>query len=107
MLWHMSTHLGLWPAQKICGDIRYLATWKEAEEPFEKEQIKSSAMAYKRNPMRSERIYSLSRALMSKSANFANNLSDQWMERTLDDSSIRRIDIPEIVPPRGCDTHRA
>lgn len=66
------------------------------EEPFEKDQIGSSAMAYKRNPMRSERIYSLSRELMSKPVNFANTLSDQWMERTLDDSAIRRIDIPEM-----------
>ena len=88
---------GLGPsAQKICGDIRHLAASKEIEEPFEKDQIGSSAMAYKRNPMRSERIYSLSRALMSKPANFANTLSDQWMERTLDDSAIRRMDIPEM-----------
>ncbi|KAF2130200.1 Adenylosuccinate lyase [Dothidotthia symphoricarpi CBS 119687] len=83
-------------AQKITGDIRHLAAWKELEEPFEKDQIGSSAMAYKRNPMRSERIYSLSRELMSKPASFANTLSDQWMERTLDDSAIRRIDIPEM-----------
>ncbi|KAH7083458.1 L-Aspartase-like protein [Paraphoma chrysanthemicola] len=83
-------------AQKIAGDIRHLAAWKELEEPFEKDQIGSSAMAYKRNPMRSERIYSLARELMSKPASFANTLSDQWMERTLDDSAIRRIDIPEM-----------
>lgn len=83
-------------AQKITGDIRHLAAWKEIEEPFEKDQIGSSAMAYKRNPMRSERIYALSRELMSKPASFANTLSDQWMERTLDDSAIRRIDIPEM-----------
>lgn len=83
-------------AQKIAGDIRHLAAWKELEEPFEKDQIGSSAMAYKRNPMRSERIYALSRELMSKPASFANTLSDQWMERTLDDSAIRRIDIPEM-----------
>jgi adenylosuccinate lyase len=83
-------------AQKITGDIRHLAAWKEIEEPFEASQIGSSAMAYKRNPMRSERIYSLSRELMSKPASFANTLSDQWMERTLDDSAIRRIDIPEM-----------
>jgi adenylosuccinate lyase len=83
-------------AQRIAGDIRHLAAWKELEEPFEKDQIGSSAMAYKRNPMRSERIYSLARELMSKPASFANTLSDQWMERTLDDSAIRRIDIPEM-----------
>ncbi|KAI0021623.1 Adenylosuccinate lyase [Xylariomycetidae sp. FL0641] len=83
-------------AQRICGDIRHLANWKELEEPFEKTQIGSSAMAYKRNPMRSERVYSLARELMSKPASFANTLSDQWMERTLDDSAIRRIDIPEM-----------
>ncbi|KAI0533746.1 L-Aspartase-like protein [Xylaria digitata] len=83
-------------AQKICGDIRHLANWKEIEEPFEANQIGSSAMAYKRNPMRSERVYSLARELMSKPANFANTLSDQWAERTLDDSAIRRMDIPDM-----------
>ncbi|KAL8799960.1 MAG: hypothetical protein Q9182_005497 [Xanthomendoza sp. 2 TL-2023] len=83
-------------AQRITGDIRHLATFEEIEEPFEKDQIGSSAMAYKRNPMRSERIYSLARELMSKPASFANTLSDQWMERTLDDSAIRRMDIPEM-----------
>ncbi|RMZ74553.1 adenylosuccinate lyase [Pyrenophora seminiperda CCB06] len=83
-------------AQKITGDIRHLAAWKELEEPFEKDQIGSSAMAYKRNPMRSERIYALSRELMSKPASFANTFADQWMERTLDDSAIRRMDIPEM-----------
>ncbi|KAI1115797.1 L-Aspartase-like protein [Nemania sp. NC0429] len=83
-------------AQKICGDIRHLANWKEIEEPFEQSQIGSSAMAYKRNPMRSERVYSLARELMSKPANFANTLSDQWAERTLDDSAIRRMDIPDM-----------
>ncbi|ELR09500.1 adenylosuccinase ade13 [Pseudogymnoascus destructans] len=82
-------------AQKIAGDIRHLATFKEIEEPFEKDQIGSSAMSYKRNPMRSERIYSLARELMSKPASFAATHSDQWMERSLDDSAIRRMDIPE------------
>ncbi|KAK6531719.1 adenylosuccinase ade13, variant 2 [Orbilia ellipsospora] len=81
---------------KLCGDIRHLMAWKEVEEPFEKDQIGSSAMAYKRNPMRSERLCSLSRELMSKPASFANTLATQWMERTLDDSAIRRIDIPEM-----------
>ncbi|KAF4332552.1 adenylosuccinate lyase [Fusarium beomiforme] len=83
-------------AQKITGDIRHLANWKEAEEPFEKDQIGSSAMAYKRNPMRSERIAGLSRELLSKQSTFANTFKEQWMERTLDDSSVRRIDIPEM-----------
>ncbi|KAI0205090.1 L-Aspartase-like protein [Astrocystis sublimbata] len=83
-------------AQRICGDIRHLANWKEIEEPFEQNQIGSSAMAYKRNPMRSERVYSLARELMSKPANFANTLSDQWAERSLDDSAIRRMDIPDM-----------
>ncbi|KAJ9133200.1 Adenylosuccinate lyase [Coniochaeta hoffmannii] len=84
-------------AQKIAGDIRHLAHWKEIEEPFESSQIGSSAMAYKRNPMRSERIYSLARELLSKPATFANTHADQWMERTLDDSAVRRIDIPESM----------
>ncbi|CAM1503235.1 Fc.00g080110.m01.CDS01 [Cosmosporella sp. VM-42] len=83
-------------AQKIAGDIRHLANFKEIEEPYEKDQIGSSAMAYKRNPMRSERIASLSRELASKPASFAATLSSQWMERSLDDSAIRRIDIPEM-----------
>lgn len=82
--------------QKIGADIRLLASFKEMEEPFEKDQIGSSAMAYKRNPMRSERMCSLGRKLASMSQTFADTLSGQWMERTLDDSAIRRIDIPEI-----------
>ncbi|KAM3427246.1 hypothetical protein MY4824_009564 [Beauveria thailandica] len=82
-------------AQKITGDIRHLAHWKEIEEPFESSQIGSSAMAYKRNPMRSERVYSLSRELLSKPASFQATHADQWMERTLDDSAVRRMDIPE------------
>jgi len=66
------------------------------EEPFEKDQIGSSAMAYKRNPMRSERICSLGRKLASMSTPFADTYAAQWFERSLDDSAIRRIDIPEM-----------
>ncbi|GAB0141490.1 hypothetical protein EsHS_00002081 [Epichloe bromicola] len=83
-------------AHKICSDLRHTAHWKEIEEPFETTQVGSSAMAFKRNPMRSERICSLARALISKPQNFANTLATQWMERTLDDSAIRRMDIPEM-----------
>jgi adenylosuccinate lyase len=83
-------------AHKAATDIRLLASWKEIEEPFEKSQIGSSAMAFKRNPMRSERICSLARALMAKPASFANTHATAWMERTLDDSAIRRMDIPEM-----------
>jgi adenylosuccinate lyase len=80
---------------KMCGDIRLLANLKEVEEPFEKDQIGSSAMAYKRNPMRSERVCSLARYVMSLPVNAANTHVNQWFERTLDDSAIRRIVIPE------------
>ncbi|KAI1166278.1 L-Aspartase-like protein [Nemania serpens] len=84
-------------AQKICGDIRHLANWKEIEEPFEQSQIGSSAMAYKRNPMRSERVYSLARELMSKPANFANTLSDQWVtERVTILITVIGMDIPDM-----------
>ncbi|KAI0887935.1 adenylosuccinate lyase [Annulohypoxylon maeteangense] len=83
-------------AQRITSDIRHLANLKELEEPFEKDQIGSSAMAYKRNPMRSERICSLGRKLASLPVNFSNTFSAQWLERSLDDSAIRRIDIPEM-----------
>lgn len=80
---------------KATNDIRILQSQKEIEEPFEKNQIGSSAMAYKRNPMRSERIASLSRFIMSNEANMANTASTQWLERTLDDSAIKRLSIPQ------------
>jgi adenylosuccinate lyase len=82
-------------AYKMCGDIRLLANLKEIEEPFAKTQIGSSAMAYKRNPMRSERVCSLARYVMGLPHGAANTAANQWFERTLDDSSIRRIILPE------------
>jgi adenylosuccinate lyase len=82
-------------AHKMTNDIRLLQHLKEIEEPFEKNQIGSSAMAYKRNPMRSERIASLSRYVMSNATSAAMTASTQWFERTLDDSANRRIVIPE------------
>lgn len=80
---------------KMTNDIRILQSQKEIEEPFEKNQIGSSAMAYKRNPMRSERIASLSRFIISNEANMANTVTTQWLERTLDDSAIKRLAIPQ------------
>ena len=82
-------------AYKMCGDIRLLANLKEVEEPFAKTQIGSSAMAYKRNPMRSERVCSIARYVMGLPNAAANTHANQWFERTLDDSAIRRIYLPE------------
>ena len=82
-------------AHKMTNDIRLLQHLKEVEEPFEKKQIGSSAMAYKRNPMRSERIASLSRYVMSNIMSASMTASTQWFERTLDDSANRRLILPE------------
>lgn len=82
-------------AHKAATDWRILAHRKEAEEPFGKQQIGSSAMAYKRNPMRSERICALARFVQSLPANTASTQSTQWLERTLDDSANRRLVIPQ------------
>ena len=82
-------------AYRMAEDIRLLQHDRQLEEPFEKHQIGSSAMAYKRNPMRSERICSLSRYLMADAMNAAMTASTQWLERTLDDSANRRISLPE------------
>ncbi|MBR0382591.1 MAG: adenylosuccinate lyase [Eubacterium sp.] len=82
-------------AHKFSNDIRLLQHLKEVEEPFEKHQIGSSAMAYKRNPMRSERIASLANYVMSDTMNPAFVASTQWFERTLDDSANKRLSVPE------------
>ena len=82
-------------AHKMSNDIRLLQHLKEVEEPFEKSQIGSSAMAYKRNPMRSERIASLSRFVMVDALNPAITSATQWFERTLDDSANKRLSVPE------------
>ena len=82
-------------AHKLATDVRLLANRKELEEPFEKKQIGSSAMAYKRNPMRSERVCSLARFVISLQSSPAQTFATQWMERTLDDSANRRLVIPQ------------
>lgn len=82
-------------ASKFSSDIRLLSHLKEADEPFASKQIGSSAMAYKRNPMRSERIASLARFVINDAQNAAFTAASQWLERTLDDSANRRLSIPE------------
>ncbi|NNF46324.1 MAG: adenylosuccinate lyase, partial [Desulfofustis sp.] len=82
-------------AHKFAVDLRLLSNLKVQEEPFAKNQTGSSAMAYKRNPMRSERLTGLARKLMGLIPNFYATYANQWLERTLDDSAIRRMDIPQ------------
>eukprot|EP01101_Sappina_pedata_P010840 TRINITY_DN6940_c0_g1_i1.p2 TRINITY_DN6940_c0_g1~~TRINITY_DN6940_c0_g1_i1.p2 ORF type:complete len:487 (-),score=193.32 TRINITY_DN6940_c0_g1_i1:13-1287(-) len=82
-------------AHKMAGDIRHLMNLKEIEEPFAKDQVGSSAMPYKRNPMKSERICGLARFVISLAENPAHTFANQWFERTLDDSANRRLSLPQ------------
>src|SRR5206468_820565 len=84
-------------AHKLATDLRLLAHEREVEEPFEKEQVGSSAMAYKRNPMRAERLCSIARFAMGLAPVAGQTAATQWLERTLDDSAVRRLVLPQAV----------